>query len=542
VVDITNYVLLELGQPMHAFDLERLSGGVEVRFARRGEQLTLLDERCIDLDSDTLLICDQERPRALAGIMGGIDSGISAATRSLFLEVAFFAPDLIAGKARSYGLTTDASYRYERGVDPQLTRRAMERATALLLAIVGGEAGPMVEAVAPEQLPAEREILLRRSRIQRLLGFLPEDAQVTDILTRLGLRLAPHAQGWTVVAPSFRFDLGMEADLIEEVGRVFGYENLPSTSNRGDLTLRPLPEAHTPLARLRAALVDRGYQEAITYSFVAADLLEAVEPGVASVALQNPISADLSVMRSSLWAGLAAALKHNLARQQNRVRLFESGLKFISQDTEIKQTNFIAGIVAGDLFPEQWGVARQPADFFDAKADVEALLAGCSVSGVFEPGTHPALHPGQSARVSVAGQAVGWVGCVHPAVAQKLEIPKQSHVFELNLDILHQGKVPSFQNLSRFPSIRRDLAIVVSVETPAGALCHAITRRAGPMLRELRVFDVYQGKGIETGRKSIAFGLILQDSSRTLTDADVDAVMTGVTAQLEEQFGATLRE
>jgi phenylalanyl-tRNA synthetase beta chain len=542
VVDVTNYVLLELGQPMHAFDLDRLSGGIEVRFARRGEQLTLLDERCIDLDGDTLLICDQERPRALAGVMGGIDSGISAATRSLFLEVAFFSPAVIAGKARAYGVTTDASYRYERGVDPQLPARAMERATALLLEIVGGEAGPVVEAVAPEQLPAEREILLRRARIQRLLGFLPEDAQVTDILTRLGLKLTLHAEGWTAVAPSFRFDLGMEADLIEEVGRVFGYENLPTASNRGDLTLRPLPETVAPLARLRATLVDRGYQEAITYSFVAADLLHAIEPRVASVALQNPISADLSVMRTSLWAGLAAVLKHNLARQQNRVRLFESGLKFISQDEEIIQNSYIAGIVTGDLLPEQWGAARQPADFFDVKADVEALLAACSVSGVFAPDTHPALHPGQSARISVAGQAVGWLGCVHPAVAQQLEIPEQTYLFELDLDILHQGKVPSFQNLSRFPSIRRDLAIVVSVETPAGALCDAITRQAGPVLRDLRVFDVYQGKGIETGRKSIAFGLILQDSSRTLTDADVDAVMTDITGQLEEQFGATLRE
>ena len=414
VVDITNYVLLELGQPLHAFDLERLSGGIEVRFARSGEQLTLLDERCVTLDSDTLLICDQDRPLALAGIMGGIDSGISGATRSLFLEVAFFSPDQMAGKARSYGLATDSAYRFERGVDPQLQWRAMERATALLLEIVGGKAGPVVEAVAPEHLPAQRQILLRRSRIQRLLGFLPEDAEVTDILSRLGISLTPHPEGWLAIPPSFRFDLGIEADLIEEVGRVFGYENLPTASNRGDLLMRALPETVTPLARLRSVLVDRGYQEAITYSFVDAELLRAIEPGASTVALQNPISADLSVMRSSLWAGLIGALKHNLARQQNRVRLFESGLTFILQDDEIKQHNYIAGVVVGAVFPEQWGLVRQPADFYDVKVDVEALLACCGVSGAFEPDTHAALHPGQSARISLAGKAGGWLGCRPP--------------------------------------------------------------------------------------------------------------------------------
>jgi phenylalanyl-tRNA synthetase beta chain len=418
----------------------------------------------------------------------------------------------------------------------------MERATELLLDIVGGQAGPVVEAVAQDCLPGKRDILLRRSRIRRLLGFLPDDDQVADMLGRLGLSLTVHDEGWMATPPSFRFDLTLEADLIEEVGRVFGYDNLPTANNRGDLTMRPLPETATPLTRVRSLLVDRGYQEAITYSFVDAGTLQAIEPTVTPVALQNPISSDLSVMRTSLWAGLIGALKHNLARQQGRVRIFESGLKFIQQDNELKQNNYISAVLVGELFPEQWGVGKQAVDFFDVKADVEALLACCGVSGAFCAASHAALHPGQSARISLHDETVGWLGCIHPGLAQELGIPRQTCLFELNLDILHQRQVPSFQNLSRFPSIRRDLAIVVNAETPAGALCDAITDQAGDILHDLTVFDVYQGTGIETGRKSIAFGLILQDSSRTLTDADVDAVITGITAQLEKQFGATLRE
>jgi len=542
VVDITNYVLLELGQPMHAFDLEQLAGGIEVRYARAGEKLILLDERSVELDSDTLLIGDHKRPLALAGIMGGMDSGISASTRNLFLEVAFFSPEKIAGKARAYGLTTDSSYRFERGVDPELQWRAMDRASALLLELVGGEAGPVVEVVSAAHLPTRLAILLRRARIQRLLGFVPSDEQVADILARLGIELAPHAEGWMATPPSFRFDLTLEADLIEEVGRVFGYDNLPTANNRGDLRLRPLPETVTPLERVQALLVDRDYQEAVSYSFVDAGLLQSLEPDVTPVALQNPISSELSVMRTSLWAGLIGALKYNLARQQGRVRLFESGLKFIPQGNELKQINYLSGVVTGELLPAQWGADKRSADFFDMKADVEALLGCCGVTGTFVADTHPALHPGQSARIVLAGEAVGWLGSIHPGLAQQLEIPRKTYLFELDLDILHQRPVPSFQNLSRFPSIRRDLAIVVSVNTTAGALCDTITAQAGHLLADLTVFDVYQGEGIETGRKSIAFSLILQDSSRTLTDEDVDAVMQGITAQLEKQFGAILRE
>jgi len=542
VVDVTNYVLLELGQPMHAFDLARLSGGIQVRYAKQGETLDLLDERSVEPDAETLLICDADKPLALAGIMGGQDSGISDDTKNLFLEVAFFAPEYIAGKARRYGLTTDSSHRFERGVDPQLQWRAMERATALLLDIVGGQPGPVVEAESVEHLPGKQAIALRRERIRRLLGFAPGDEKVEDILGRLGMRLEAGDAGWQVTPPSFRFDINIEADLIEEVGRVFGYDNLPIASYTGGMSMRSVSERITPLARLRGLLVDRGYQEAITYSFVDEATLKLLEPALPAVVLTNPISSEMSVMRTSLWAGLLGALKHNATRQQTRVRLFESGLKYISQDTDIKQINVLSGVLYGSVLPQQWSVPDTTVDFYDAKADVDALLACCGVNAEYRAEPHPALHPGQSARIESAGKPVGWLGCIHPKHAEILGIPRKTCLFELDLDILGKGKLPSFENLSRFPSIRRDLATVVDEEVAAGALCASIREQAGALLNDLMLFDVYRGDGVETGRKSIAFGLILQDSSRTLTDEDVDAVITAVTGQLEQQFGATLRE
>lgn len=542
VVDVTNYVLLELGQPMHAFDLKQLSGGIEVRFARAGETLTLLDERTIDLDKETLLICDRQKALALAGVMGGIDSGISEATDSLFLEVACFTPEKIAGRARRYGLTTDASYRFERGVDPHLQQRAMERATALLLELVGGQAGPVVDVSSQQHLAKKSVITLRRARIERLLGYVPADEQVEDILSRLGVAVQASDEGWMATPPGYRFDLTMEADLIEEVGRVFGYNQLPIASNRADLIMRPLPEAATSLERVQAILVDRDYQEAITYSFVDAALLQELDSGSRPVALSNPISSEMSVMRSSLWAGLVGAVQYNLSRQQGRIRLFETGLKFVLQDDEIQQTNMLSGVVVGSRLPEQWGAAKEATDFFDVKADVEALLERSGVVAEFRAERHSALHPGQTAAILVEGVRIGWLGCIHPGLAQKLEIPRKTYLFELKLDVLLKGSLPRFEKLSRFPSIRRDLAIVVNVETPTGALCDSINQQAGSLLQDLLVFDVYHGSGIESGRKSVALGLILQDSSRTLTDVDVDSVITAITSRLEKQFGATLRE
>ena len=414
VVDVTNYVLLELGQPMHAFDLKQLSGGIEVRYARAGETLTLLDERTIELDRETLLICDRQKALALAGVMGGIDSGISDATESLFLEVACFSPEIIAGRARRYGLTTDSSYRFERGVDPHLQQRAMQRATALLLELVGGQAGPVVEMSSQQHLAQKSVIALRRARIERLLGYVPSDEQVEDILSRLGVTVQVSDEGWIAIPPGYRFDLTLEADLIEEVGRVFGYNQLPIASNRGDLIMRPLPEAATPLERVQAILVDRDYQEAITYSFVDAALLQELDSDSQPVALANPISSEMSVMRSSLWAGLVGAVQYNLSRQQGRIRLFETGLKFVVQDNEIKQINELSGVVVGDRLPEQWGASKEATDFFDVKGDVEALLEMSGVEAEFRAEIHSALHPGQTAAILVEGVRIGWLGCIHP--------------------------------------------------------------------------------------------------------------------------------
>ena len=424
VVDVTNYVLLELGQPMHAFDLKQLSGGIEVRYAREGETLTLLDERTIDLDKDALLICDRQKALALAGVMGGIDSGISDATDSLFLEVACFAPEKIAGRARRYGLMTDSSYRFERGVDPHLQQRAMERATALLLGLVGGQAGPVIEMSSQQHLAKKSAIALRRARIERLLGYVPADEQVEDILSRLGVAVQVNDEGWMATPPGYRFDLIIEADLIEEVGRVFGYNRLPIASNRGDLIMHPLPEAATSLERVQTILVDRDYQEAITYSFVDAALLQELDSDSQPIALANPISSEMSVMRSTLWAGLVGAVQYNLSRQQGRIRLFETGLKFIVQEIEIKQNNVLSGIVVGDRLQEQWGASKEATDFFDVKGDVEALLEMSGVKAEFRTESHSALHPGQTAAILVevcvlAGWAASTPGWLRSSKSQE---------------------------------------------------------------------------------------------------------------------------
>ncbi|MGA7800716.1 MAG: phenylalanine--tRNA ligase subunit beta, partial [Gammaproteobacteria bacterium] len=375
-------------------------------------------------------------------------------------------------------------------------------------------------------------------------GMSPSPAAVSDILSRLGAQGEETDQGWQVVPPSFRFDLAIEADLIEDIGRIYGYNRLPSTRPRGALTMAPAPEATVARERLLAVLVDRGYQEAITYSFVDAGLRELLDPAHGALALANPLSSELSVMRTSLWPGLVSALQYNHHRQQQRVRLFEYGLRFIKQDNDLKQEQMVSGIASGDRYPEQWGLDATPVDFFDVKADVEALLAAGGRAGEFQfvAARHPALHPGQSAEIHRDGTPVGWLGCLHPHLAATLDIPENTYVFELDGGAVMAGSVPTFQEVSRFPAIRRDLAIVVNEETDAHAICGAVRTAAGSALQELRVFDLYRGKGIESGRKSIALGLILQDSSRTLTDKDVDAVMSTVTAQLRDHFGATLRE
>ncbi len=543
LVDVTNYVMLELGQPMHAFDLGRLTGGIEVRRARPGERLELLNGSVVEPDEETLLIADHHGPLALAGIMGGEISSCTPATRDVFLESAFFTPASIAGRARRQGLQTDSSYRFERGVDPQLQRRAAERATRLLIDIAGGQPGPLTEAASPEHLPVEPAIRLRPERLRKLLGTEIPAADVEEILRRLGMAVAVEVDHWLVIPPSSRFDLTLEADLIEEIARIHGYDRLPGNRPLTRLEMPPAPERWVALERLRETLAQRGFQEAITYSFVDPAFQRCLDPERRPLALANPISADLAVMRTSLWPGLLKALVYNQKRQQSRVRLFEHGLTFVPDGGELRQEAYLGGVAVGEVLPEQWGAPARPLDFFDLKADVEALLAltGEPEACAFVAAAHPALHPGQSARIDRAGAPLGWLGALHPRVARELDVEGDALVFELRLTALQAARTPLFQPLSRFPASRRDLAIVVDEAVSAQAIQENIRRHGGELLREIRLFDVYRGPGIPKGRKSLALGLILQDLSRNLTDSVVEEAVSGIMAGLAERFGATLR-
>lgn len=545
LVDVTNYVMLELGQPMHAFDLAQLTGSITVRNAKAGEQLTLLDGKSLELTEGTLLITDEKGPLALAGIMGGEASGIADDTSDLFLECAYFAPLTVAGKARSYGLHTDSSHRYERGVDPQLQQRAMERATQLLVDIVGGAAGPVEAVCAESELPVRETITLRTERLQRMLGLSLDGDWVAETLGGLGMTVESTDAGWLATPPSWRFDLAIEADLIEEVGRIYGYDQLPSTRPELSAEIRKNPEAITPLQEIRQTLVEQGYREVITYSFVDPKLQSVMDPGHEALALANPISSDLSVMRTSLWPGLLQSLEFNSKRQQSQVRLFETGLRFVP-DVEVegglRQERMIAGLLYGEVEPEQWGASSRGVDFFDLKGDLEKLLG--SVQAVrFVAEGHDVLHPGKSARIYSGEIALGWVGAIHPAVAATLSLSKNIYLFELDLEQLQQRAIPQFSPLSKFPMIRRDLAILLDEQISAQAILDTVSENVdAALLQELRLFDLYQGEHLNPGEKSLAFGLFLQHDERTLTDDEVEAVITQVVEQLQQQHGAKLRD
>ncbi|QKE63500.1 phenylalanine--tRNA ligase subunit beta [Aquipseudomonas campi] len=544
-VDITNYVMLELGQPMHAFDLAEINGGIRVRMAEEGEKLVLLDGQEVSLRADTLVIADHQRALAIAGVMGGEHSGVSSKTHDLFLESAFFDTIALAGKARSYGLHTDSSHRFERGVDSQLARQAMERATALLLEIVGGEAGPVIEAVSQADLPQIAPITLRAERIDQMLGMQMDAAEVERLLTALGLSVSAQGAGvWQVGVPSHRFDISLEVDLIEELGRLYGYNRLPVRYPQARLAPQAKSEARAELATLRRLLVARGYQEAITYSFIDPKLFALFNPGVEPLQLANPISADMAAMRSSLWPGLVKALQHNLNRQQSRVRLFESGLRFVGQLQGLRQEAMLAGVLTGSRLPEGWAQGRDEVDFYDLKADVEALLgsAGSAQEFSFVPGEHAALHPGQTARIERDGRLVGFIGALHPELAKTLGIDQPVYLFELVLAEVAQGRMPKFSELSRFPEVRRDLALLADRELPAESVLACIREAAGEWLTDLRLFDVYHGKGIDPHRKSLAVGLTWQHPSRTLNDDEVNITTQNILTSLEERFNATLRK
>ncbi|MCF5327521.1 phenylalanine--tRNA ligase subunit beta, partial [Pseudomonas lurida] len=544
-VDITNYVMLELGQPLHAFDLAEINGGIRVRMAEEGEKLVLLDGQEVSLRADTLVIADHSRALAIAGVMGGEHSGVSEKTRDVFLESAFFDQIAIAGKARSYGLHTDASHRYERGVDWKLAREAMERATGLLLEITGGEAGPITETVNEQYLPSIAPITLRAKSVEQMLGLVIEPAEIEQLLSALGLGVSAGAQGqWTVEVPSHRFDISLEVDLIEELARLYGYNRLPVRYPQARLAPQPKAEARAHLPELRRLLVARGYQEAVTYSFIDPKQFELFNPGVEPLLLANPISNDMAAMRSSLWPGLVKALSHNLNRQQDRVRMFESGLRFVGQLDGLKQEPMLAGVVCGSRLPEGWAQGRDAVDFFDVKADVEAVLgfAGALDAFTFVPGSHPALHPGQTARIEREGRLVGFVGAIHPELSKTLGLDRPVFVFELVLAEVASGKMPKFSELSRFPEVRRDLALIADREVAATAVLDVIRENAGEWLTDLRLFDVYQGKGIDPHRKSLAVGLTWQHPSRTLNDDEVNTTTQNILTSLEQRLNATLRK
>jgi len=552
VVDVTNYVLLELGQPMHAFDLAKLDGGIIVRKAQQDETLVLLDDQEVKLKADTLVIADNSKALAMAGVMGGADSGVNASeTQDILLESAYFNPIAIAGKARNYGLHTDSSHRFERGVDFELQRTAIERATSLLLEIVGGEAGPVVEKTSEADLPSCAEITLVEANIEKMLGLTIEASEVEEILVRLGMNVSNVEGGWKVIAPSYRFDMAIEADLIEELARIYGYNRLPVRTPMAATPLLPVPENELAMKDVRRQLVGRGYQEAITYSFVEPGVQKLLDPEVAPLALANPISADLSVMRTNLWAGLVQTAVHNIKRQQPRVRLFETGLSFVPQpgkdpsnlDESLVQDPKLAMLLTGSRTEQSWSEGEQGVDFFDLKGDFESLLArtGSQARYSFVPAEHPALQPGQTASIELDGIAVGWIGALHPNLAKPLGLKQAVYLLEISLKAVRQVEVPAFKPLSKFPEMRRDLALVVTDATPVADVMSLIREKAGDYLTKLNLFDIYQGKGIDPDRKSLALGLTWQHPSRTLNEEEVNEAVENVLAHLADRIDAQLR-
>jgi phenylalanyl-tRNA synthetase beta chain len=547
VVDVTNYVLLELGQPMHAFDLARLRDRIVVRRAESGERLMLLDGGEVTLDPSTLLITDGNGPIAMAGVMGGAGSGVGAGTRDVFLECAFFAPLAVAGTARRYGLHTEASQRYERGVDFDLQRDAMERATALLVEIVGGEPGPVVETVAAEHLPARGAVRLRQRRLDGLLGVAIPPADVDAAFARLDFDVAERAEVpgegvcWTVVPPSHRFDIEREADLVEEVARIYGYHRIPARRPAGELVLRAVPIESSSEMALREQLAALGLQEAVTFSFVDPVLQDLLDPGTNALRLANPMSVEQSVMRTNLLPGLVAAVRGNLSRQQERVRLFEVGRCFI-QGRELEQVSRVGGVLAGVREPERWANSHEAVDFFDVKGIVERLLEWSGLPGVrWERADDPVLHPGQAARICIGNRTIGRAGRLHPELEAQLDLGRALYVFELDAEAVLQRARRRHRSLSRYPSVRRDFSLVMPNEVPAAKIEQIVRETLGDVLVDFTVFDVYQGKGIDSTEKSLAIGLTLQKASATLTDDQIGRYTQDVVAELERVLGARLR-
>ncbi len=555
IVDITNYVMMELGQPMHAFDADKLSGGITVRRAKKDEALTLLNDQAVVLDEQVLVIADDERVLALAGIMGGQGSGVETGTQNVFLEAAFFHPDAIAGRARRFGLATDSSFRFERGVDFAATRHCLERATQLLIEICGGTVGKVSEVKG--KMPARDAIALRTSRVARVLGIHLNAENIAGLLKRLQLEFVLHDEIFSVTPPSFRYDLAIEADLIEEVARLYGYDNIPALAPEASLTMLPYSESQRPLSKIQQTLVARDYQEIVSLAFVEEQIERELCNNQNPVALQNPIASNLAVMRSSLIGGLLQALRYNLNRRQTRVRLFETGACFAKspllnplpqagegaseslhelQINEYVQTQRLSGMAYGSRLPEQWGAAATPVDFFDVKADVEALFAPGLLR--FVAAAHPALHPGRSAQIYCGDRTSGWIGELHPN--WQGDMAHACIWFELDLDAAMQVAVPRMSEIPKFLPVRRDLAVLVDEHVSVQSLIDAMLEARAPHVQEVVLFDVYRGPGVEQGKKSLAFRVALQDTQKMLSDAEIEPVIALLVDVLNKQ-GAQLR-
>lgn len=542
LVDITNYVMLELGQPLHAFDNAKLQGSIHARLAQPDEQLLLLNEQTIKLDADILMIADEAKPLAMAGIMGGEESGITLETSDLFLESAFFAPKAIAGRARRYGFGSDASHRFERGVDFGGVQRAIERATALILDICGGEAGPVVEAKAA--LPTRAPVGLRTARASKVLGLAMPADQIAQLFAGLGLFFVRDGEDFLVTPPTWRFDIEIEEDLIEEIARLYGYDNIPSTAPRGPMSMLVQDEAQRPKTVVRQLLVDRGYQEVINFAFIEeaweADFSANLDP----IRLANPIASQMAVMRSSLVGGLISNLVTNLKRKQSRVRLFETGRSFHKDTQATPVAGFcqpwnLAGLAYGTALPEGWGRDGRKVDFYDLKGDIEALLAPAQLR--FEKLVHPALHPGRAAKVLLDGKEIGCLGEVHPEWVQKYDLPQAPVVFELDFSTVMAVKVPSYNEVSKFPAVIRDLAVVVDHGLALQSLLDGLNGQKNSLIKDIQLFDVYAGKGVAENKKSLALRIVMQDTQRTLLDSEVDAAVQQLVSCLEQAFGAQLR-
>lgn len=544
LVDVTNYVMLELGQPLHVFDDHKLSGAIHVRYPRQGESVLLLNEQKVAPADDTLLIADDARALALAGIMGGEDTGVTLDTTDVFLESAFFAPEAIAGRARALGFSSDASHRFERGVDFELASRAIERATKLILDICGGRAAPVVEAVSPAHLPVRAPVRLRPERVRKVLGIDLDDAVMVGLLESVHLPVKTVGDAFMVEPPSFRFDICIEEDLIEEIVRLHGYDAMPALPPKGRLEMLDHGEAVRSVWTLRRILADRDYQEVINYAFVDETWERDFCANAAPIRLANPIASQMSVMRSSLIPGLVANLAANRNRQQARIRLFETGRCFERQADGAPVAGFhqplrLAALAAGLAQPEQWGSPSRSVDFYDVKADLEALFTRFRPS--FEALSHPALHPGRAASVSMGGRGVGMIGELHPVWVDRYELGFAPVVFELELDAVLRDEVPAYREISRFPGVARDVALIVDSRWTTGQVLQVLKESAPPIVTSIELFDVYHGKGIDAEKRSLAFRVLMQDTQRTLEDAEVEAALAEIVGNAENSLGARLR-